>query len=90
MTTVSEHPASEADELRRLREQVQWQPIETAPKDATPILAWRAPWVFPQVMCWLNGQCIQPGWHCYTKSAQGREPYSPTHWVPLPSPPEAR
>ncbi len=68
------------DEIESLRAQLEWQPIETAPKDGTPLLiAFRnkevaiAPWsksgpmeVTPQ---------LDLGW-------------TATHWMPLPEPPE--
>jgi nucleoid-associated protein YgaU len=65
-----------------------WQPIETAPKDGTPVLAWyvrRVHWredpeedVGAAVASWTvhNGG----GWVSYSL---GR----PTHWTPLPAPP---
>lgn len=64
-----------------------WQPIETAPKDGTPILGCRSTWVYPSCMVWLDGPSLIPGWHSFDVSAQGRKPYSPTHWMPLPVPP---
>ena len=67
-------------EIESLRAQLEWQPIETAPKDGAPLLiAFRnkevaiAPWsksgpmeVTPQ---------FDLGW-------------TATHWMPLPAPPE--
>lgn len=67
----------------KIAEAVKWQPIETAPKDGTRIL-----------LCGKNGKIAdshygQPdGWanpRCFIW------PYvnaNPTHWMPLPKPPE--
>jgi hypothetical protein len=58
-----------------------WQPIETAPKDGTPILAFRPVVPIGQVVGYLtaNGLFI---------SAVGGWCLLPTHWQPLPDPPE--
>lgn len=59
-----------------------WQPIETAPKDDTEFLGW-------------NGASIEKtwrGWHDGEKPVYVYADYwswLPTHWMPLPSPPEA-
>jgi hypothetical protein len=62
-----------------------WQPIETAPKDGTHILAWPC-WDIVYVVKWTNrGQ-----YGSYWVEASGEE-YSdadPTHWMPLPEPPK--
>jgi hypothetical protein len=58
----------------------EWQPIETAPKDGTEFLA------------------FQPGWEldfAWWDQARGMwmdrhgDQTVPTHWIPLPPPPEA-
>ena len=60
----------------------EWQPIETAPRDGTPIIAI---WVNPNQLgaysqeplilryVWFDGK------HIYSE---------PTHWMPLPEPPK--
>lgn len=63
----------------------QWQPIETAPKDGTPVLVYDANW------CGNMGPRVTPaGWAPYTDGG-GYWPgvTEPTHWQPLPAPPEA-
>jgi len=68
-----------------------WQPIETAPRDGTPILAWpiRAiHGVVPYVVVALdleNGGKVHETWI----EAAGTEwaTYYPTHWMPLPDAP---
>lgn len=60
-----------------------WQPIDTAPKDGTPILVWNAGYV--AVMCWWE-RCWEyaNGIQRYWPRADEREP---THWMPLPDAP---
>lgn len=75
---------------------IQWQPIETAPKDGTEILLCQATnadgkpitgtsWgIFVQVAAWWEGD----GWTVYCSLVQ--EPslhFEPTHWMPLPTNP---
>jgi hypothetical protein len=54
-----------------------WQPIETAPKDGTPILLWTY-WEHYAVGAWDG-----TGWY------DGQYSWSDaTHWMPLPASPE--
>lgn len=59
-----------------------WQPIETAPKDGTSILLWGD---------WLKTPCVDNGSEDGTfgafTSQTGYESVHPTHWMPLPKPP---
>ena len=72
----------------------EWQPIETAPKDGTPILGCRLSWTHPYVFVYLNGPSLIEGWHDFNISPTGRRPHDLTHWQPLPTvppqPPEAK
>lgn len=67
-----------------------WQPIETAPRDGTPILAF-----------WRHGgdktRCSVIRWHkdeWWTFASPGlhnlcaHTDTEPTHWMPLPPPPQ--
>jgi hypothetical protein len=56
-----------------------WQPIKTAPKDATEILLW----------CSDEGT-IRMGWFTSLKWVGGymAKECDPTHWMPLPLPPQ--
>jgi hypothetical protein len=61
-----------------------WQPIETAPKNHFPILTWSI----------NQGQCVAFldvtwSWWSYPNGI-GPMRYKPTHWMPLPPPPEPR
>jgi hypothetical protein len=61
---------------------IEWQPIETAPKDGTLILVWRAA-VLDRVAhhgidMWSDKS---QAWWSSLPSQQ------PTHWMPLPEPP---
>jgi hypothetical protein len=75
----------------------EWQPIETAPKDGTPILIWQ-PDRDPKPN---DGYCddhryaigywrlAHPGWTINATPWGNRNSASvnPTHWMPLPEPP---
>ena len=59
----------------------EWQPIETAPKDGTPVLVWRTPEKGRNhrrmgIDRWKEGLW----WH-------SRKEMQPTHWMPVPAPP---
>jgi hypothetical protein len=63
-----------------------WQPIETAPKDGTRILVSDyqmgvviAKWC---ETCWMNGA----GWLVYDDRSDTISVDEPSHWMPLPDP----
>jgi hypothetical protein len=60
----------------------QWQPIETASKDGTRVLVYNPSdrWV---VTAWHD----EKGWTAC--DSMGGRRINPTHWMPLPAPPEA-
>lgn len=69
--------------LRGLNAGDQWQPMESAPEDATSILLWAPEWDEPisgywhrEHKCWRQGD-----------RSWGEKIHSPTHWQPLPTPP---
>jgi hypothetical protein len=79
---------------------INWQPIETAPKDGTAILVYGAdPCVYADdygcrapyfVAYWDNSDTDEPIWRyaSYDGGYYGAC-YKPTHWMPLPDPPSA-
>ncbi len=61
----------------------EWQPIETAPKDGTRVMLFRA----GRKIC-LGGY-VTPSWALTLegwKNSHGNF-FEPTHWMPLPLPP---
>lgn len=56
---------------------MEWQPIETAPKDGTPVLVATAFWV--RDAYWSHAF---EGWYSNHSAVP-----PPTHWMPLPPPP---
>ena len=69
---------SKAQEIERLS----WRPIEAAPK-CKPMLCWHKQWEFPSVATKLkSGQWV---WHDLIPIA---DEITPTHYKPLPGPPE--
>ncbi len=71
-----------ADLINKLAAERDWQPIATAPKDETQILIWWEGDEFMNIGYWEDGK--HGGWH----STEGERFESPTHWQPLPAPPE--
>ena len=61
-----------------LEQRTKWQPIETAPKDGTPVLLW-GPW--GEVGMWCYSHPI--GWNDGYEALM----HTPTHWMPLPEAP---
>jgi len=57
-----------------------WQPIQTAPKDGSPFLGCDPDYIF--VTIWDRGNRVH-------LTDTGRGFCYPTHWMPLPAPPEA-
>ncbi len=62
-----------------------WQPISTAPKDGTPILAFMPAYYQGKggqhVVIWMD-YSDRPGWYSHIVGV-----HEPTHWMPLPMPP---
>lgn len=62
---------------------MEWQPIETAPKDGT--------WVLLSSAGWTHGQWEIAQWSAYAECWQTYDTaiLGATHWMPLPAPPQA-
>jgi hypothetical protein len=88
-TTVAPSESSVIAELS-----MTWQPIETAPKDGTHILAYRKPIGIrftnntnpPTVVHWFDDE-DEPGFYTSVNERAPDYPFNPTHWMPLPAPP---
>jgi hypothetical protein len=63
---------------------MEWQPIETAPKDGTPIL------IYETTLGPVTYVCFWNSFHEYWVEAEGEQysSFNPTHWMPLPEPPK--
>jgi hypothetical protein len=68
---------------------MEWQPMETAPKDGTVIGVWsaREPGIVRRAAWGRFGKSQHYGWITATKGCYLSN--VPTHWMPLPAPPEA-
>lgn len=63
-----------------------WMPIETAPRDGTPI--WLYTWAGQCEGYWNYGEWVQDAVYCTYDGAGGPAfQGAPTHWMPLPPPP---
>lgn len=66
----------------------EWQPIEVAPKDGSPILSWDGNVMIVVVYCGCKKE-----WHVVECADYRQHPEAPidwdgiSHWMPLPSPP---
>jgi hypothetical protein len=62
---------------------MEWKPIETAPKDGTPVLGYHTGKMTTVYWgLWNEWQLVEPG--AYAEEDDWR----PTHWMPLPEPPQ--
>ena len=75
-----------------------WQPIETAPKDGTMLLLTNGRQVFPGwwdesydgfpwIIVDMAARCVSEGGQTAALGNAANEGY-PTHWMPLPPPPK--
>ena len=73
---------------------MEWQPIETAPKDGTSFLGWDGKYVTEMIWASHEDDDGHVGW-CCAGFSYGGVLYDlhylplgePTHWMPLPDPP---
>ena len=69
----------------------EWQPVDTIPRGMVAVLAY-----FPQRAGYTARQDVVPIWWsgwgggCWENATSGHKIYDePTHWMPLPAPPES-
>jgi hypothetical protein len=70
-----------------------WQPIETAPKgddprelNGPPIIGWCSTWPTGYEIFWYASD---QAWYLANMDSEYGSPEYPTHWMPLPEPPES-
>ena len=78
----------ENERLRKDAERIEWQPIETAPKDGTDILVMTGETM--HVVRWIN---IHGDFDYWAVDDNKHGPFTlrgkaPTHWMSLPEPPK--
>jgi hypothetical protein len=74
-----------AQSLKREREAKAWRPIETAPRDGTEVLMWWPYWSkHPERGAFKSGR-----WETMAALSAMDDDIGPTHWLPIPSPPES-
>jgi hypothetical protein len=70
-----------------------WQPIETAPKDARPVLCW-SPDAAEALDIYIGYRIeddeYPDGYAYFENSSSDAVDAQPTHWMPLPEPPAIR
>ena len=88
-----------ANRLEAARKAIEWQPIETAPRDGTVFLGYSEEWIDADFCpdgireCFLNGGPGPDGiwtsakWDNCNDTWWPDEETKPTHWMPLPTPP---
>jgi hypothetical protein len=75
---------------------MEWQPIETAPKDGTEVLVWNGgndgfyttPGQMGVAYWGRQGFPERKRAWCASDCCDGVTTYTPTHWMPLPAPPQ--
>ncbi|NII73960.1 hypothetical protein FHW84_002533 [Dyella sp. SG562] len=80
---------------------MKWRPISEAPRDGTHILGWSADFGqretymakyqpgSPGYALWEKGDGLRNiGWEWDEPYANSSHKWKPTHWMPLPEPPE--
>lgn len=93
VVAAKNHMKALMDRVEELEAMTRWRPIETAPRDGTPILVWGADisnptgGYYPR-SCWWS----QEGHEVWVvredaSNATYLEPDAITHWMPLPTPP---
>ena len=64
----------------------EWQPIETAPRNGRPIFCWSHDAAFCGM--WVGyWNALEGRWRDLWVSDEDEDNVQPTHWMPLPEPP---
>lgn len=66
---------------------MEWQPIETSPKDGTVILGYRCGKIASASRV-PRDDCEMWAFGALSADVAGRPDAKPTHWMPLPPPPK--
>ena len=94
-----QNTVADAATLRGLIERAGWQPMETAPRDGTPVLIWkpdeRMVGEYTMAAYWSDNHLGKSGWvpvaglhvQGYHSSVTDTPQGYPTRWQPLPTPP---
>lgn len=69
---------------------MEWQPIETAPKDGTYILVCATGNYHPITACWSSYHPNAEGSKCWRTTKVCGNKVGATYWMPLPPPPESK
>jgi len=64
-----------------------WQPIDTAPKDGTLIIAWRDEWDGPISLMWQMD--YRAGREMWCFGGYSFDDDQPTYWIPIPTYPQS-
>lgn len=70
---------------------MEWQPIDTAPKDGTVVYVWLSVKLNKYAAFDFNmklAQWLADAGEWRIEGVGGNVPQRPTHWMPLPSPPK--
>ena len=85
--TITADENTESTNMTRTRiaiaERFKWRPIEHAPKDGTPIIYFDGRHCIGEAF-WQDKDEHPPAWW----DEANTEEVEPTHWIPLPEPPE--
>ena len=65
---------------------MKWQPIETAPRDGTPFLVWLPK---KSLGSHVHAATFHPNVKCVGHQFAFDLESQPTHWMPLPEPPQS-
>jgi hypothetical protein len=68
---------------------MEWMPIDSAPKDGTPVLGWSLDFGYRDTVWGSKRPGWGPDWLWEEPMDGYTATWEPTHWMPLPKPPVA-